>query len=642
MDLENIHELVGFIQEQEHSEQEESLLEKLERQKRLLLKKQEVEDFRKFVEATKTYCEQQKLTYRHQLERANATKKLCHKIDQMKIEVQRVIDRTIEQTLSSAQEQSRRFHLKEEHREKKRRQIDELRGQLERYEDIAKHIRESKGQAMLRAAKATAEDETRKLDSVRNERDKMKRTQREKEAGEWEESKAALVEIGRLWAQVRAQERENKAIDAKNGLVRAEIVKTAEELEQQRIIEEEEAKRLEEESSQRALTPIKISHTDMGLFKNPNDFPVMTTKIEASRRSYENIFKRPEYMELKKFKCDKRVKLRKHTQVAPEGVKNQLAVVVPRLKADETQSKGVVAATVSDIGTQSTKMVVDQPPKKSASMVEEPVTQPKTSSSKKLVKPSKQVATPAVRRQKLKPEKLDFTEAPTPKKEVEITEKSTPTAKKRTSSNVLELTKENIDSMLSSAKRPKKQQSPIAAEPPKPKKVTIDPKPVQIPLEQEPFSPPAPPSPPSPVSEAAAAQPERGTEQDADSNSGGSSPPRRHPEAFDGVSLGGSISSLELNDHDSVSDLGFDLSPVGSFDESGAGGGGEDNKRGGSSSPGAGMDFDFLNEDVPAKVASQRGSQSKKKAAAAPAKASDGLDFLGGSGGDESGGFDFF
>lgn len=596
---------------------------------------------------TKTYSEQQKLTNRHQLERANATKKLCHKIDQMKIEVQRVIDRSIEQTLSSAQEQSRRFHLKEEHRDKKRLHICELRGQLDRYEEIARHIRESKGQAMLRAAKATAEEEARKLENVRGERDKLCQTQREREAGEWQESKRELVEIGNLWAKVGMQERENFAIEEKNALVRAEIVKLTEELEQQRIFEEEEAKRLEEESSQRALTPIKISHVDMGLFKDPNDFPSITNKIEASRRTYENIFKRPEYMELKKFKSDKRVKTRKHSQaglekLSREAVNNQLAIVVPRLKIDgvSSQSKGVVSATVSDEGAQSSK--VDQPPRKSISMVEGPVLQPEIPSSKKPTKPSKQVATPAVRRQKLKPEKLDFRECPTPPKETKIVEKSTPTTKKRTSSNVLELTRENVDSMLSSAKRAKK--SPVTAEPPKPKKVTIDPKPMQIPVEPEPLSTHAPASPtpslpneeapPSPVSEVDAAQPS--PERAEDSNSGGSSPPRRPSEAFDGVSLGGSISSLELNDRDSVSDLGFDLSPVGSTDESGGG-----NKR--SSSPG--MDFDFLNENSPAKpvrVASQKGSQPKKKAA--PEKSSDGFDFLGGGGdgGDDSGGFDFF
>lgn len=596
---------------------------------------------------TKTYSEQQKLTNRHQLERANATKKLCHKIDQMKIEVQRVIDRSIEQTLSSAQEQSRRFHLKEEHRDKKRLHICELRGQLDRYEEIARHIRESKGQAMLRAAKATAEEEARKLENVRGERDKLCQTQREREAGEWQESKRELVEIGNLWVKVGMQERENFAIEEKNALVRAEIVKLTEELEQQRIFEEEEAKRLEEESSQRALTPIKISHVDMGLFKDPNDFPSITNKIEASRRTYENIFKRPEYMELKKFKSDKRVKTRKHSQaglekLSREAVNNQLAIVVPRLKIDgvSSQSKGVVSATVSDEGAQSSK--VDQPPRKSISMVEGPVLQPEIPSSKKPTKPSKQVATPAVRRQKLKPEKLDFRECPTPPKETKIVEKSTPTTKKRTSSNVLELTRENVDSMLSSAKRAKK--SPVTAEPPKPKKVTIDPKPMQIPVEPEPLSTHAPASPtpslpneeapPSPVSEVDAAQPS--PERAEDSNSGGSSPPRRPSEAFDGVSLGGSISSLELNDRDSVSDLGFDLSPVGSTDESGGG-----NKR--SSSPG--MDFDFLNENSPPKpvrVASQKGSQPKKKAA--PEKSSDGFDFLGGGGdgGDDSGGFDFF
>ncbi|KAL1404742.1 hypothetical protein pipiens_005244, partial [Culex pipiens pipiens] len=493
---------------------------------------------------------------------------------------------------------------------------------------------------MLRAAKATAEEEARKLENVRGERDKLCQAQRDREAGEWQESKGELVEIGNLWAKVGMQERENCAIEEKNGLLRGEIVKLTEELEQQRIFEEEEAKRLEEESSQLALTPIKISHVDMGLFKDPNDFPSITNKIEASRRTYENIFKRPEYMELKKFKSEKRVKTRKHSQaglekLSREAVNNQLAIVVPRLKIDgvSSKSKGAVSATVSDEGTQSSK--VDQPPRKSTSMVEEPVTQPEIPSSKKPAKPSKQVATPAVRRQKLKPEKLDFRECPTPPKETKIVEKSTPTTKKRTSSNVLELTKENVDSMLSSAKRVKK--SPITAEPPKPKKVTIDPKPIQIPVEPEALSPPAPPSPtpslpneeapPSPVSEVDAAQPSPERAEEDDSNSGGSSPPRRPSEAFDGVSLGGSISSLELNDRDSISDLGFDLSPVGSTDD-GSGGG---NKR--CSSPG--MDFDFLNANSPAKpvrVASQKGSQPKKKAAPAE-KSSDGFDFLGGGGG---------
>lgn len=651
MEIEDIEELIDFIQGQEKSEEEDSLDEKLEMQKTLLLKKQKLEDFQKLTEATKIYSDQQELTNRQQLERANATKKLFNKIDQMKIEVQRLIDRSMEQMFSSAQEQSWRFHQMDEHREKKRLQINELRGQLERYEEIAKHIRESRGQAMLRAAKTAAKEEARKLKNVRSERDKLSRVQSEKKASEWEEDRKALVEIASLWMQVKMKERENEAIEQNNDLVKAEIAKIKQELEQQRILEIEKAKRQEEESNQRALMPIKISQTDMSMFKDPNDFPSITTKIEASRRSYENIFKRPEYMELKKFTSDKRVKLRKQERTAlanlnRDCVKTQLAVIVPRLKIDDkTQSKEVVSATESEVGSQSTNMVVDQPSMNPNSSVEQPVNQtdPKVSSSKKPIKPSKLVATSAIRRQKLKPEKLDFTEIPTPSKKIKIVEKCTPTPKKRANSNVLELTKENVDSMLSSIKRSKMQQSPITVEPPpKPKKVTIDPKPIHIPEDKEPFAPSAPSSPnpslpneepeapPSPVCESAV-RPSPEQADGVDSNSGGSSPPRQHPEAFDGVSLGGSISSLELNERDSVSDLGFDLSPVGSYDESGA-----DRKRAGSSSPGAGLDFDFLNENSPAKVTSQKERQSKKPAASA--KSSGGFDF----GGDDSGAFDFF
>lgn len=689
MNIESIKDLVGFIQqEQQSSDREESLLQKLERQKRLLLKKQELDDWRKIAEATKAYCEQQKLTNRHRLERANATKNLCHKIDQMKIEVQKVIDRSIEQTLNSAQEQSRRFHLKEENREKKRLQIGELKRQLERHEEIAKHIRESKGQAMLRAAKATAEEEGRKLEYAKLERDKLIQVQIEKEAGEWEECKEEFVEIGSLWSQVKMQEQENDAIEANIDSLKAEIVKTTEELEQQRIFEEEEAKRQEEESSQRALTPIKISHPDVGLFKDPNDFPSITTKIEACRRSYENIFKRPEYRELKKMKSEKRVKLRKpsqHMQVLPkskhEAGKRKLAVVVPKLKIDSTsQPKGVVSAFLSETGTNPTEVVVDQPPRKTISIVPDPEARvpSKVSVTKKPSKPAKQDVTPAVRRLKLKPEKLDFREIPTPPKETKTIENSAPPSKKR--AVTMELTQENIDAILSTAKRPKKQHSqkppeqpkpktehpkpkpeqpkPKIEQPnpkteqPKPKKVTIDPKPVQILIEPEPLSPtssipqeePSASSDPpqSPASVADEPTPEQQSGADG-SNSGGSSPspPRHHPKELDGISLGGSISSLELTDRESVSDLGFDLSPVGSFDESGSG---ENNKRAGSSSPG--MDFDFLdaaNSSPPKapKVASQgsskRGSQPKK-----PSKKSDGFDFMEEGGGDDSGAFDFF
>ncbi|XP_055608331.1 trichohyalin-like [Uranotaenia lowii] len=107
----------------------------------------------------------------------------------------------------------------------------------------------------------------------------------------------------------------------------------------------------------------------------------------------------------------------------------------------------------------------------------------------------------------------------------------------------------------------------------------------------------------------------------------------KNTDQSDSLSLQSSILSFELDNQETSSDLGFELSPVQSAGSSGelylsAGNGSDDN-----------MDLDFLGNPTPKQKGSQQPSQ-KQKVAGGRSKKSDNFDFFGNSG--DSGSFDFF
>ncbi|XP_058455017.1 interaptin-like isoform X2 [Malaya genurostris] len=293
-----------FMDFLKQSQTEISYEEQLEQQKNWLLKQREVEDFKKITNETKKFCEQLKLEERRVLQEARETQKLCRKLDELKIGVQDIIDQNIAHTLTAIQDQSLLHYQKEAQREQKRQKIGVMKDQLQRYQEIKDHIEKSKGEFMLRQAKAELEAERSKYEKSRAEINAIWKVRRVREQREWKEITTMFVQIAELHVAIRAREKENATITENNDLMKAKIVRLKEEIEQKRIQDEEEMKRREAEMQERIMRPMKIVHAEIppSSFKNPNDFPALAEKIEITRRSYENIFKRPEYVELRKHK----------------------------------------------------------------------------------------------------------------------------------------------------------------------------------------------------------------------------------------------------------------------------------------------------------------------------------------------------
>lgn len=233
------------------------------------------------------------------LNEARKTQILCHKLDDLKIEIQGIIDQNIIHMMEAICKQELTKSFRDTERERKRLEINDCRQQIEAFQQIRKQIEESEGQKMLLEAKEHEKQEHKKLEEVRSEIKNIFRVRREADEAEWNKITSTFVEISKMYMQIVTREKQNEAFLQNNVIMSTKIENLKEEIKQQSIREEEELKQQEIEMNERFLTPMKIPHADVSqdLFKNPNDFPALVEKIELTRRTYENIFKRPEYVQ---------------------------------------------------------------------------------------------------------------------------------------------------------------------------------------------------------------------------------------------------------------------------------------------------------------------------------------------------------
>ncbi|XP_055551054.1 uncharacterized protein LOC129733310 [Wyeomyia smithii] len=290
--------LLNFLQT-EKIKDDPSYEEQLEHQKILLLKQREVDDFKKIADYTRQFNEQLKYSSANILKETRKTKIYSRKLIDLKIEVQRVIDQNILHTMKAIRKQEVIESFKEIEHERMREEIDEDTQQIQMYQQISNHIRESKAQIMLLEAREQREQENQTLEKVRSDIKNIFKKRRETEEEEWKKITTTFVEISELYMQIQTREKENDALLQSNSVLRAKIEQLKEDIKQQCIQEEKDLKQQEIEMNERFLTPMKITHADVprDSFKNPNDFPALIDKIELTRRNYENIFKRPEYTE---------------------------------------------------------------------------------------------------------------------------------------------------------------------------------------------------------------------------------------------------------------------------------------------------------------------------------------------------------
>ncbi|XP_053691303.1 uncharacterized protein PF3D7_1120000-like [Sabethes cyaneus] len=310
--MDTVDKLIDFLQ-REKVPDDPSYEEQLERQKRLLLKQREVDDFRRIANDTKNFDRQLKKISHNVLTEARKTQILCHKLDDLKIEIQGIIDQNLIHMMDAICKQELTKSFKDTERERKRQEINEFIQQIGTFQQIRCQIQESKGQKMLLEAKEQEEQEYQKLEEVRSEINNIFKARREAEEAEWKKITTAFVEISQLYMHIITREKEKETLLQNNIIMRTKIEHLKEEIKQQIVREEEELKQQEIEMNERFLTPIKISHADVSqdAFKNPNDFPALVERIELTRRTYENIFKRAEYVQPMKSKktCRKMFKI---------------------------------------------------------------------------------------------------------------------------------------------------------------------------------------------------------------------------------------------------------------------------------------------------------------------------------------------
>ncbi|XP_058822205.1 calponin homology domain-containing protein DDB_G0272472-like isoform X2 [Topomyia yanbarensis] len=288
----------------EVSQEETSYEEQLEYRKTLLLKQREVDDFNKIAAEIKKFSLQLRQEDQRALHEAKKTQKLCHKLDELKIEVQDIIDQNIWYAMTAMNEQCHRRTQKEKQREQKAQKICEMKEKLQKYQQIQQHFQNSKGQIMLREANEQLEEERRKLDRSRAEIESICIAKRKQEQKEWSEITTMFVQIGKLHVDIKARDKDNDTIIQNNELMKVKINLLKDEIEQRNLQEAEEVKRRENEMQERVLMPMKIVHADIAQdpFKNPNDFPALADKIDFRRQTSQNIFKRPKCIELRKYK----------------------------------------------------------------------------------------------------------------------------------------------------------------------------------------------------------------------------------------------------------------------------------------------------------------------------------------------------
>ncbi|XP_021706924.1 pinin-like [Aedes aegypti] len=684
----NEDDLINSIAEE--AEKEICYHVQLEQQKMLLLARREVEDWKRIVYETNRCREQYLKEYRLARKQAKGLSIMTERLIDPQLEA--IIDRHLGQWM---QDDGKPVDHQPEI-SRMRAKIHRMEQRITIYEESYERIQKSKSHQMAKEISRKVGDEERKIDERQKEIDDLWKARRVEANREWENEMKIYVALCQLYTEFGQMEMEQEATSQNNEIKKAKIVQLVEEIKQAKIEQEEEAKRREIELSERLLIPVKLQHITLEgpVFKDPNDFPVLIDKIESTRKTYDQIFKRPEYMDLRKLRKKNRKFLTKSS--------SQFALLFsgPKRK-DKTRKASTQPAVVKDSGPVTNE--ITSKPRKESTPKQDTVPKPKKldqadvqdknsiPNSETIInsvpKPTKnetrrqslpqtpddvlQEVPPAskkrksVEREEMKP----VEEQPKPVCNVQAQRIEQPSAQSMSQPALPTETRKEPKQSVQPRKRPSRETpisssaparlehkisrkaQPLSPEPNRkayPKKSQEHEK-QQFEMETESFSfSPEKPNRrtkaaheerPHPSTDSQNKKPQPPVEEmdfesvpqhqssDGDNFSlGSASPPpedrnrsKGDGDFLDTVSLTGSISSFDMEDRGSGSDLGFDLSPVGPRGNT---------RKGGSDASNEGdSDFDFLASPPKSGVPSGR-------------KAQDSFDFMDG---DDSGtGFDFF
>ncbi|XP_055616802.1 structural maintenance of chromosomes protein 2-like [Toxorhynchites rutilus septentrionalis] len=331
-------EFLSALKKQEELQPEPSYAEQLEKQKEILLKQREVDDLRKLAVEFKACCRQLEAEDRCLLEQANKTKALSIQFDELKIQVQGIIDQNIAFTMDKVRQNCLRNSGQYD---RKRQMIVDLKQQLEHYERSYTQMKESKCEVLLKKCQAELEEEKIKMGEIRSEIADIRKGRVDKSKQNWEEKKNNFLEIAKLWNKIKTQEEQTSIVSQNNELIRTRIIQLDNEIEIQKQREEAEKRRRNAELKEQMITPLKIIHASKSSksFKNPNEFPMLVEKMRA-QRSYEEIFKRTDYIDLRGSRKSG------HKIESPSVTKKKrIAYFKSSVQKNGTQNKNVIGAT---------------------------------------------------------------------------------------------------------------------------------------------------------------------------------------------------------------------------------------------------------------------------------------------------------
>lgn len=289
--------MIDFIIEE--SRKEISYEEHLERQKALLLAQKEVECWKRLVYENGRFRDQYIREDRLDLKQVFKLRNMIYRVNEPRLKM--VIDQDLERWMN--EDDSARDNYQGE-TDTLRVRIDRMKRQIARYKDVYEKVQESNSYQMVQESSRKVREEQSKLEECQKMMDNLWKEGREKAKVEWNATKVLIVDLSKSCNESNVMDTEKETVLQNNEIKRVKIVQLHEDIARAKIEQEEEAKRREIELSERILIPIKITPMTLEntMFKNPNDFPALIDKIESTRKSYEQIFKRPEYMDLRKLK----------------------------------------------------------------------------------------------------------------------------------------------------------------------------------------------------------------------------------------------------------------------------------------------------------------------------------------------------
>ncbi|XP_065078799.1 uncharacterized protein LOC135701801 [Ochlerotatus camptorhynchus] len=335
-------DLMNFLLEQ--SQRDISYEKHLERQKILLLAQKEVEHWKRLVYETERFREQCLWEDRHELKQVFKLRNRVYKLNKPRLKI--VIDQGLEQWIKDDDGAENDYQSEIN---KLRSRIDHMNLQATRYWEVFENVRESKSHQIVQESARKVREEEVKIEESQKTIDDLWKKSHEQANKEWSEMKLMIVEFSQLCTESNMMDLEKEADLQNNQIKKVKIIQLHEEIKQVKIEQEEEAKRREIELSERILIPIKITPMTIEntMFKNPNDFPALIDKIDSTRKSYEQIFKR----QLRKTNKKGRSKCTVHFNMLFGGPKRKGKTRKTQLHPSVTAETATKPVTTDDVAT---------------------------------------------------------------------------------------------------------------------------------------------------------------------------------------------------------------------------------------------------------------------------------------------------